>query len=47
MPSAGGRAEKKSSEPIGLTAESPFVRIPLALRVEDAETEAESKIGIR
>jgi hypothetical protein len=43
-PSPPGRRERHCSELVGLTLESPFARIPLALRVDEAVTEAESKM---
>src|ERR1035437_8712985 len=47
-PSPPGRRERYCREPVGLTLQSPFARIPLALRVDEAVTEAvteaESKI---
>jgi hypothetical protein len=43
-PSPPGRRERHCSEPVGLTLQSSFARIPLALRVDEAVTEAESKI---
>jgi hypothetical protein len=39
-----GRRERHCSEPVGLTLQSSFARIPLALRVDEAVTEAESKM---
>ena len=44
-PSPPGRRERQCREPVGLTVQSPFARIPLALRVDEAVTEAESKMG--
>jgi len=44
-PSPPGRRERYCREPVGLTLQSPFARIPLALRVDEAVTEAESKMG--
>jgi hypothetical protein len=43
-PSPPGRRERHCSEPVGLTLQSSFARIPLALRVDEAVTEAESKM---
>ena len=43
-PSPPGRRERYCREPVGLTLQSSFARIPLALRVDEAVTEAESKI---
>jgi hypothetical protein len=43
-PPLPGRTERHYSEPVGLTLQSSFARIPLALRVDEAVTEAESKM---
>jgi len=43
-PPLPGRTERHCREPVGLTLQSSFARIPLALRVDEAVTEAESKI---